>query len=141
MVYCMFIRRNAAKSEENIHLDLTIIFPIKIQVVFVNIMVKAPMYKALLYTLRESDEFLDYVLSTVIDFSIFTGRLLNMGRVLVISLVMGLIVFSQLHERFVSTRDQCTFNNCQLSTKQPKVHSRPQRPRSFWSVTEIATSG
>ena len=89
----MFIRRNAAKSEENIHLDLTIIFPIKIQVVFVNIMVKAPMYKALLYALRESDEFLDYVLNTVIDFSIFTGRLLNMGRVLVISLVMGLIVF------------------------------------------------
>ena len=59
------------------------------------------------------------------DFSIFTGRLLIIGRVVVISLVMGLVGFSRLHERFVSTRNQCIINNCvQNSQKYESLHPR-----------------
>lgn len=50
-------------------------------------------------------------------------RLLNMERVLVILLLMCLIAFFQLHERFVSTRDLCIINNCrQNSPKYKSVH-------------------
>ena len=48
-----------------------------------------------------------------------------MGRFLVILLVICLIVFSQLHERFVSTHDQCIINNCrQNSPKYQPLHAR-----------------
>ena len=104
-------------------------------VCYLRARVKAPMYKALTVYIMNK-RWISWLCFKQGDFSIFTGKLLIIGRVVVISLVMGLVGFSRLHERFVSTRNQCIINNyVQNSQKYESLHPRQRIEEYCFSLS------